>query len=105
MSLLFLYSCVSCFYSRIILAWGGNYIIASGALDGGKVLGTFPDDLSNDGEVVFPPGIVIPTTPWESLWDPIARWFGVADDALDKVLPNRAAFADRLLNQEDVFKP
>ena len=84
-------------------AWGGNYFIASGALDGGKMLGTFPDDLSNDGPLVFPPGIVIPTLSWEGLWDPIARWFGVPDESLENVLPNRADFEDNLLSLLDLF--
>jgi uncharacterized protein (DUF1501 family) len=64
-------------------------MVMSGALDGGKVLGTFPDDLSNDRAQVFFSSIVIPTLPWESLWDSIARWFGVAENALDMILLNR----------------
>ena len=98
--------CLSHFYNfSSDHAWGGNFLIASGGLDGGKVLGEFPDTLTNDGDLVFAPGIVIPTLPWESLWDPVARWFGVGADALDRVLPNRAPFTDILLKMEDIFKP
>ncbi len=85
-------------------AWGGNYFIFSGALDGGKMLGTFPDDLSNDGPLVFPPGIVIPTTPWEALWHGIAQWFGVPDGSMKKVLPNYEQFNNLMLKETDLFK-
>lgn len=86
-------------------AWGGNFLVASGSLDGGKVLGEFPNRLTNDGDLVFSPGVVIPTMPWEGLWDPIARWFGVtSEDALNIVLPNRGVFTDMLMSVTDVFK-
>merc|ERR1719223_987144 len=34
-------------------AWGGNYFITGGEVDGGKILGSFPDVLSDDGPLVF----------------------------------------------------
>jgi len=84
-------------------AWGGNFVVASGALDGGKILGDFPEDLSNDGPLVFQPGIVIPTTPWESLWNSVSQWFGVSNEAdLDKILPNRGKF-DNLFTLNDLY--
>lgn len=85
-------------------AWGGNYFIASGSADGGKILGTFPSDLSNDGPDAFEPGIVIPTTPWESLWNGIAQWFGIAsENDLSTVLPNRNTFAGNLWTMSDLY--
>jgi uncharacterized protein (DUF1501 family) len=87
-------------------AWGGNYFIMGGDLTdggGGKILGTYPDDLSNDSPDVFRPGIVIPTTPWESLWNPIAQWFGIEENDLDEILPNRHEFMDRLFSKADLY--
>jgi hypothetical protein len=41
-------------------------------------MGEYPHDLTADGpQVISEVGIVIPTTPWESLWNGIAEWFGV----------------------------
>ncbi len=45
-------------------AWGGNYFIAGGEVQGKQILGEFPKNLSDDGPLVFAPGIVIPTLPW-----------------------------------------
>jgi len=85
-------------------AWGGNYFVAGGDIDGGKILGTYPDDLTNDSPIIFQPGIVIPTTPWEAVWNPIAQWFGITDPAkLGIVLPNRAKLADKLFSKADLY--
>jgi uncharacterized protein (DUF1501 family) len=58
---------------------GGNYFIAGGEVRGKKILGTYPDILSEDGPLIFQPGIVIPTKPWESTWNGVAQWFGITD--------------------------
>ncbi len=85
-------------------AWGGNYFAASGSFDGGKVLGEFPRNLTNDGDYAFEPGIVIPSYPWESLWNGIAQWFGVTSpNDLTTVLPNRNTFANLLWAESDLF--
>ena len=78
-------------------AWGNNLFVASGALDGGKIMGEYPPDLRSfpkyqDAPHVFTPGIVIPTTPWESVWSAVGEWFGVEESDMDKVLPNRGVF-------------
>merc|ERR1719359_1360157 len=81
--------------------WGGNYFIIGGGIACGRVLGKYPDDLtetsrlnaSRDLRVRF-----IPTTGWDSIWNGIVEWFGdgfggdevVNDDDLDYVHPNRA---------------
>ena len=59
-------------------AWGGNYFMASGNLKGGKIFGEYPDDLTDAGpRIVSDVGIVMPSTPWEALWNGVAQWFGV----------------------------
>ena len=38
-------------------------------------------------------GRVIPTTPWESVWNGVAQWYGITDRAaLAEVLPHAANF-------------
>ena len=84
-------------------AWGGNYFIAGGSVDGGKILGKYPSDLTKNSPVVVEPGIVIPTLPWESVWNGVAEWFGITDDAgLLEVLPNSDAF-DGLFGKDTLY--
>ena len=46
----------------------------------------------------------IPTTSWEALWSPIAEWFGVETDEMNRVLPNKGNFpADHLFSKDDIF--
>jgi uncharacterized protein (DUF1501 family) len=99
------------FFIRIILysisdhAWGGNYFLASGSLDGGKILGTFPTNLTSEGDFAFEPGVVLPTKPWESLWNGLAQWFGITStNDLTTVLPNRNTFQDDLWTESDLFR-
>ena len=77
--------------------------MASGSVDGGKILGSFPSDMTNDGPDVFE-GVVVPTTPWESLWNGVAEWFGItSSNDLTTVLPNRNAFSNDLFSASDLF--
>merc|ERR1712146_114983 len=56
-------------------AWGGNYFVAGGAVRGGQILGSFPSDLTDDGPLSLGQGRLIPTTPWEGVWNAIGAWF------------------------------
>jgi uncharacterized protein (DUF1501 family) len=58
-------------------AWGGNYFIAGGEVEGKQILGSYPNILSEDGSLIFEPGIVVPTMSWDSLWNGVAQWFGI----------------------------
>ena len=81
--------------------WGGNHMIMGGGVRGGRVLGQFPAKLdeSSDDRVS---GYIVPTTPWESIWKPIAEWLGVEAGQMDVVLPNANKFSN-LLGQADVY--
>ena len=47
---------------------------------------------------------MLPTSPWESIWRPLATWIGVEPEQLGKVLPNLHAFgAQHIPRQQDVF--
>jgi uncharacterized protein (DUF1501 family) len=84
-------------------AWGGNYFLASGSLDGGKILGSFPSNLTNEGDLVFN-GVVLPTTPWEAVWNGVAQWFGIeSEEDLSTILPNRKPFLSDLFSKSDIF--
>jgi cullin-associated NEDD8-dissociated protein 1 len=85
--------------------WGGNTFIMGGSVKGGQILGKYPSKL-DDPAIHIGNGILIPTMPWEGLWNGIAQWAGVPDEALDDVLPNRNNFINErvLLNKETLFK-
>lgn len=68
----------SCFSSNSDHGWGGNYFVASGSMKGGKILGEYPHDLTPSGsQIISDVGILIPSTPWESVWNGVAEWFGI----------------------------
>lgn len=75
-------------------AWGGNMFVFGGDIDGGKILGEYPTDLTDEGPlIVNKRGVVLPTTPYDAIWNGVAQWFGVTSNAdLDIVLPNRNKF-------------
>ena len=69
--------------------WGGNYFIAGGAVNGGQILGDYPDDLTDEGTQILggsKGGRVIPSTSWDQIWNGIAEWYGVDDAQLDREL-------------------
>lgn len=83
--------------------WGGNYFVAGGAVKGNRILGKYPETLLEDGEWILDRGRVIPTTPWDSVFNAIAGWLGVADNQLDSVLPNRRKFHS-LFEKDNLFE-
>ena len=75
-------------------AWGSHHFVLGGAVQGGKIYGTFPtlalqgpDDSGNRGNWV-------PTTSTDQYGAELAKWFGVtAQTDLDYVFPNLKSFA------------
>mmetsp|Transcript_20151 Transcript_20151/g.41987 ORF Transcript_20151/g.41987 Transcript_20151/m.41987 type:complete len:2123 (-) Transcript_20151:67-6435(-) len=86
-------------------AWAGNHFLAGGAVKGGTIHGTFIGDYGDEGHLNIGRGRLIPTTPWDGVWNSVIRWFGVEDeDEVEKVLPNLKNFQDdHVLKVEDVF--
>lgn len=83
-------------------AWGGHYFITGGSIAGKKILGSYPDRLDG-GDLIFEPGICIPTTPWDSVWNSVAQWLGITNASdLDTVLPNRKSF-NNLFSKSTLF--
>ena len=66
-------------------AWGGNYFMMGGEVAGKRILGKYPEILSDDGPQIIPPGVVIPTLSWDSIWNGIAQWFGITDSIVSDV--------------------
>lgn len=87
-------------------AWGGNYALISGALNGGKILGRYPYKLGAEGELNFGRGRILPSTPWEGPWAGLSEWMGIeTEEELVKVLPNIKNFPEsKLFRRSEIFK-
>lgn len=71
-------------------AWGGHYMVFGGAVKGG-FLGEYPSDLTEESPLNIGRGRIIPTTPWESIWNGVGEWMGVQGTSeMKKLLPNLA---------------
>ena len=86
-------------------SWGGNYWMLGGDVNGGQILGKYPQRLDKEySDEVFT-SRVIPTTPWEAVWKGIAQWWGVANETIPSILPNAANFPEEtLFSRSQLFK-
>jgi uncharacterized protein (DUF1501 family) len=83
--------------------WGGHYWMAGGSVRGQRIVGRYPSTLSTEGELNWDRGRLIPTTPWDSVFNAVAYWVGGKDASdLNAVLPNRRRFSS-LLAAGDLF--
>lgn len=71
--------------------WGGHHIAMGGAVNGGQIVGTYPE-LSASSPLDVGRGIYAPTTPVDAYFGELASWFGVAPADFDYVLPNARRF-------------
>jgi cullin-associated NEDD8-dissociated protein 1 len=88
-------------------AWAGNTFFLGGAVRGGQILGKYPSNLDVSGELNIGNGRLLPTTPWESIWNGISQWLGIENAAdLNKILPNRPNFVNgnHLFTKDMIFK-
>jgi hypothetical protein len=70
-------------------------------------MGEYPEHLSEKGDYWIRRGRLIPTTPWDSVWNGVSEWMGVqGDDDLSFVLPNRENFdkCSKMFRAHDLFK-
>eukprot|EP00965_Chrysotila_dentata_P104379 3446729-Pleurochrysis_carterae.AAC.1 len=87
-------------------AWGGNHFLIGGQVSGGRMLGKYPAMLTDQGEQILTRGRVIPTMGWEGIWTGLAQWFGVAEERMGVVMPNRNNFPpDMILTEDEIFMP
>jgi uncharacterized protein (DUF1501 family) len=75
-------------------AWGTNAMVFGGAVDGGKMFGTYPDLSTNSPDDVGPNGRFLPSTAVDLYFAELLRWFGVPSGSMSYVLPNIANFWD-----------
>lgn len=76
-------------------AWGGNTIVAGGAVKGKEIYGQFPDLYLDDNPlVVSNRGNLIPTTSTDLYFAELALWFGISPFDLSIILPNIGNFYD-----------
>jgi len=78
-----------------------------GSVKGGQILGTYPDEFTENGPRALSRGRMLPTTPWDAMWNGVAEWFGVPASEMDKVMPHRQNFMPEnlLFGKDDLFKP
>ncbi len=82
-------------------AWSNHHMIMGGAVHGGKIYGTFPDqtlggpDDTDSGTGAT--GRFLPTTSTDEYSATLARWFGLGESELDIVFPNLNRFPNRNL--------
>jgi uncharacterized protein (DUF1501 family) len=70
-------------------AWGGNHVVMGGAVNGGRLYGTYPDSLAPGNALDIGRGRLIPTTSVDALAADLAMWFGIPNDStLETILPN-----------------
>lgn len=87
-------------------AWGGNHFVAGGKVNGGRILGSYPTTLTDEGELSLGRGRLIPSTPFEAVWTGISEWFGVTPAQMAEVLPNAVNFPKtQLFNATQMFTP
>ena len=74
-----------------------------GAVRGGQILGEYPN-LAEGSPLDTGRGRLIPTLPWEAMWNGIAEWMDVAPEHMVEVLPNIVNFDDEtLLTRHQLF--
>ena len=74
-------------------AWGGNMMVAGGAVKGGQVYGNYPELNLASNLMVSQRGNLLPTTAADQVFAELAKWFGVSDTDLNSyVLPNYYRF-------------
>jgi len=72
--------------------WGGHQIIMGGAVNGGDIYGTMPEDFTLDSVDDFGDGRIIPTTSVDQYAATLAKWFGLSVNEVNAVFPNLSRF-------------
>lgn len=73
-------------------AWGGNMFVLGGAVNGGRVYGSFPDVALNGPSVVTSRGSTLPALSVDEYFAELALWLGVSPGELPSVLPRIQTF-------------
>lgn len=65
-----------------------------GQVRGGVVHGHFPEVRPDGPNSITSNGVMLPTSPWEVVWRPLAQWLGARDEQMSRILPNHDRFPD-----------
>ena len=71
--------------------WGGHHMVMGGSVDGGKMIGDYPE-LYAGNPLDVGRGIYAPTLSVDEYFAELALWFGVPRSELGQVLPNIGNF-------------
>lgn len=74
--------------------WGGNHLVLGGGLNGGRLYGDYPEDLSLDNSLDTGRGRFVPTLSVDQYFAELALWFGAQGSDLPLMLPNLDRFYD-----------
>ena len=72
--------------------WGGHQIIMGGAVKGGDIYGSMPEDFSLNSADDFGDGRIIPSTSVDQYAATLAKWFGLSINEVNAVFPNLSRF-------------
>ena len=76
-----------------------------GGVKGKQIVGSYPENLTDDGDLSLGRGRMIPTTSWDAVFLPLAEWVGVDSSELDWICPNRDNFpSSHFSKTTDLFK-
>lgn len=78
--------------------WGGNTMLIGGNVNGGTVLGDYPDLTLNNPLNLDERGRYIPQVSVDEFYAELALWFGVSVNDLSYILPNIGNFNDYSTN-------
>jgi uncharacterized protein (DUF1501 family) len=76
-------------------AWGAHHLVMGGAVNGGRMYGTFPNLGIQGPDDVGNRGLWLPTTSVEQYGATMASWFGANSAQLDQIFPNLVNFPNR----------
>lgn len=74
-------------------AWGGNVMVMGDSVNGGQVYGNYPS-LALGGNDDVGGAILLPSISTDEYFAELSKWFGVANNDLNYVLPNIGNFYD-----------
>ncbi len=76
--------------------WGSHHLVVGGAVQGGRMYGTFPDQTLRGPDDSGSQGNWIPTTSTDQYAATLGRWFGADDATLAAVFPRLSNFNPNL---------